>query len=107
MDSGTLYPHCSTPSLIMVKPKELFRQRILMKVKHDKKDPNLALLDWRNMPLDDINFSPVQILMCCQTRTQLPTMPELLQPQNDTMTIKQGCHSSETKKFPDFSLISK
>lgn len=53
-------------------------KRILMKAKYDKKDPNLALLDWRNTPLDDIKLSPVQILMGRWTRTQLPTMPELL-----------------------------
>ena len=37
--------------------------RIHKKAKFDRKDPYLALLDWRNAPTDGLDSSPVQKLM--------------------------------------------
>ena len=47
----------------------------------DKKDPYLALLDYRNTPLDGQGGSPAQRLLNKRTRTLLPTNPSLLQPK--------------------------
>ncbi|XP_075556550.1 uncharacterized protein LOC142588600 [Dermacentor variabilis] len=41
-----------------------------------------ALLEWRNMPRDEQLKSPVQRLMGRQTRTQLPVLPQHLEPQS-------------------------
>lgn len=43
-------------------------------------DVNLAVLEWRNTPQDNIG-SQVQLLMGRRTRTHLPTAHTLLQPQ--------------------------
>ncbi|XP_077496415.1 uncharacterized protein LOC144107287 [Amblyomma americanum] len=40
-----------------------------------------ALLEWRNMPRDEQLKSPVQRLMGHLTRTQLPVLPQHLEPQ--------------------------
>jgi len=46
---------------------------LLMKAKEDKKDPLLAILDWRNTPSEGFSTLPVQRLMGRRTRTLLPT----------------------------------
>ena len=48
-------------------------------------------------------MSPAQILMGRRTRTRLPTMPELLQPQYDTTTIKPALQERQMqyKKYYD------
>ena len=42
----------------------------LKKAKKSHNDPYLALLEFRNTPIDDINMSPSQMLMGRRTRTQ-------------------------------------
>ena len=57
---------------------------LLVKAKEDKKDPLLAILDWRNTPSEGFSTSPAQRLMGRRTRTLLPTAETLLQPNSDT-----------------------
>ena len=57
-----------------------------MKAKEDKKDPLLAILDWRNTPSEGFSTSPAQRLMGRRTRTLLPTAEKLLQPNSDLTT---------------------
>ena len=57
-----------------------------MKAKEDKKDPLLAILDWRNTPSEGFSTSPVQRLMGRRTRTLLPTAEVLLRPNSDIKT---------------------
>lgn len=59
---------------------------LLMKAKDDKKDPLLAILDWRNTPSEGFSTSPVQRLMGRRTRTLLPTAAVLLRPNSDIKT---------------------
>lgn len=59
---------------------------LLVKAKEDKKDPLLAILEWRNTPSEGFSTSPVQRLMGRRTRTLLPTASKLLQPNSDTKT---------------------
>ena len=59
---------------------------LLMKAKEDKKDPLLAILDWRNTPSEGFGTSPVQRLMGRRTRTLLPTAEVLLRPNSDIKT---------------------
>ena len=54
---------------------------ILKKARDDKQDPYLALLAFRNTPVDDKVGSPVQQLMGRRTKTLLPTTKELLLPK--------------------------
>lgn len=55
-------------------------KRILMKVREDKKDPYLSLLEYRNTPVDGLK-SPAQLLMSRRLRPVLPTTSLQLQPQ--------------------------
>ena len=54
---------------------------MLKKAHRDKKDPWLAILDWRSTPTEQIGTSPVQRLMSRRTCTRLPTADELLNPE--------------------------
>ena len=63
---------------------------LLVKAKEDKKDPLLAILDWRNTPSEGFSTSPVQRLMGRRTRTLLPTAETLLQPNSDTKTTSRN-----------------
>ena len=56
-------------------------KRLLSKAKKDKRDPYLALLDYRNTPRDKELGSPVQRLMGRRTKTTLPTSETLLKPK--------------------------
>ena len=56
-------------------------KQILKKAKMDKKDPFLAILNYKNTPTQGLDASPVQRLMNRRTRTNLPTSPKLLKPQ--------------------------
>jgi len=60
--------------------KNLLKKAIL-----DKRDPYLALLEYRNTPTSDALGSPAQRLMGRRTKTLLPTSNRLLQP-----TLKQS-----------------
>ena len=56
--------------------KNLIKKAIL-----DKRDPYLALLEYRNTPISDTLGSPAQRLMGRRTKTLLPTTAKLLQPK--------------------------
>ena len=53
----------------------------LKKAVLDKRDPYLALLEYRNTPVSDMLGSPAQRLMGRRTKTLLPTSQKLLQPK--------------------------
>lgn len=71
---------------------------LLKKAKADKKDPLLALLDWRNTPSEAIGTSPAQRLMGRHTRTLLPTHKNLLQPEVDGQTANKLAHHKRIQK---------
>ena len=52
---------------------------LLMKARADKRDPLLALLEWRNTSTE--HASPSQLLYSRQTRTRLPVAKTLLEPR--------------------------
>lgn len=54
---------------------------LIKKAMHDKKDIYLALLEYRNTPLNDKLGSPVQRLMGRRTKTLIPTTEQLLKPK--------------------------
>ena len=51
---------------------------VMKKSRKAKTDPYLALLEYRNMPSQGMENSPVVQLMSRRTRTQVPTLPRLL-----------------------------
>ena len=55
-------------------------KNILKKAAKDKTDPYLALLAYRNSPLDGVGLSPSQLMMSRRTKSKLPTSASLLKP---------------------------
>jgi hypothetical protein len=53
-------------------------KRIMTKAREAGTDPYLALLEWRNMPSEQLGLSPAQLLFGRRTRTRLPTANKLL-----------------------------
>ena len=79
----------------------------------DNKDPWLALLDQRNIPIESLGTSPAQRLMSCRTRTLLPTATNLLYPKvpgNVTEKLKlrrqkaKWYHDRSSRNLPDIEL---
>jgi len=69
-------------------------KNLLTKAKQDHRDPQLAILDWRNTPTESSNASPVQKLHSRRTRTLLPTAEPLLMPEvprnvQETIALKR------------------
>ena len=62
-------------------------KRLLKKATQDKKDINLAILEWRNTPTEGGCYSPAQKLQSRRTRTLLPTAEQLLYPEIATNVV--------------------
>ena len=56
-------------------------KNLLKKAKREGSDPYLAILNYRNTPIDGLDASPAQMLMHRRTRTTLPTASKLLKPK--------------------------
>ena len=70
-------------------------KNLMCKAKEAKKDPYLAILDYRNTPTQDMDTSPAQRLMQRRTKTLLPTKETLLKPQLNTNVAKQQEHKQQ------------
>uniref|UniRef100_A0A9J8AEU2 Uncharacterized protein n=1 Tax=Cyprinus carpio carpio TaxID=630221 RepID=A0A9J8AEU2_CYPCA len=56
-------------------------KRMLTKSQSENGHPYIALLEYRNTPLDGIGMSPAQLLMGRRLKTKLPTSTTLLTPK--------------------------
>jgi transposase InsO family protein len=56
-------------------------KQLLRKAKEEDRDPNLALLAYRNTPVSGLPYSPAEMLMSRRLRDQLPISSELLKPK--------------------------
>ena len=72
-------------------------KKLLKKAKYEKTDPNMALLDLRNTPVEGINLSPAQMLMGRRTKTRLPMSSKLLEPMYDAADIKRHFQQQQEK----------
>lgn len=78
-------------------------KRILSKAKADKRDPLIALLEYRTTALS-VGFSPSQLLMGRRLRSTLPTTVELLKPKiPDVSQVREAmkCSRAKEKKYYD------
>ena len=74
MTSSPTYPQSNGKVEAAVKSAK----SVMKKSRKAKTDPYLALLEYRNMPSQGMESSPVVQLMSRWTRTQVPTLPRLL-----------------------------
>ena len=56
-------------------------KNLFKKAMRDGRDPWLALLEYRNTPVETIGSSPLQRLMSRRTKTMMPTASALLRPR--------------------------
>ena len=74
--------------------KNLIKKAIL-----SKRDPYLALLEYRNTPISDTLGSPAQRLMGRRTKTLLPTTAKLLQPKLiNPQTVRKELRQRKTRQ---------
>ena len=79
-------------------------KRLLVKAIESGKDPYLAILDYRNTPMQDIGFSSAQGSLGRRTRTLLPMLSSLLKPQQyDGKLVKtrKALRNSRSKWYHD------
>ena len=56
-------------------------KQLMRKANEDSRDPHLALLAYRNIPVAGMPYSPAQLLMSRKLRDSLPTTESLLKPR--------------------------
>ena len=56
-------------------------KNLLKKATHDKTDPYVALMPYRNSPKSGLDVSPAQLLFSRMLRTKLPASPASLHPE--------------------------
>ena len=69
-------------------------KQLFLKAKEDNRDPQLALLEWRNTPTEGFNSSPAQRFFGRRTRSLLPTTEKALKPK-----IVDGVPEIQIKKL--------
>ena len=75
-------------------------KNLLKKSKKSNSDPYLAILEYRNTPIEGINLSPTQMLMGRRARTQLPVHEKLLNPQYDGVKVQNALKEKQhTQKY--------
>ena len=72
---------------------------LLKKAQEDQKDPYLALLDFRNTPMNEQVGSPTQQLMGRRTKTLLPTSANLLEPKTIRAKSDIGKRQQQKRYF--------
>ncbi len=73
-------------------------KNLLKKAQESRGDPYLALLDYRNAPLDGVKLSPALLLMGRRLKTKLPATAQLLKPQLYNSVHKQPKKRQLTQK---------
>lgn len=89
--SSPTYPQSNGKTEAAVKSAKV----LMKKSKKARTDPYLALLVYRNTPTQGLESSPVMRLMSRRTRTQLPTLPVLLEPVVDKNTYQKILENKE------------
>ncbi len=77
---------------------------MLRKAHHEGKDPQLALLQYRNTPITGLKYSPAQLLMSRRLKDKLPSKHSLLMPQVvQNVKLDLGNRQDKQKYFYDKS----
>ena len=77
-------------------------KNMMKKAKGDKQNINLALLNYRNTPIAEINASPAQLLLSRRLRSKIPTTKDRLKPRvQPDMSMKIKMKQSKQKEQHD------
>lgn len=68
-------------------------KKLLKKPRENRGDSYLALLEYKNAPLDGMKLSPAQLLMGWRLKTKLPAFAQLLKPK-----LYRKVHEQMTKR---------
>ncbi len=75
---------------------------LLKKAVEGGQDPSIALLNYRNTPIDGVDKSPAQLLMSRRLQTRLPSLRKLLKPEMNTNVHKKLVErQANQKKYYD------
>lgn len=87
-------------------------KNMLKKAQESQSDPYIALLEYRNAPLDGVKLSPAQLLMGRRLKTRLPTSAQLLKPQlynnvqeriKNRQVTQKAYHDRGAKQLPSLA----
>ena len=92
-------------------------KRIMTKATESRTDPYIALLEYRNTPVDGA-YTPVQLLMSRKTRSMVPALPSHLQPKiiakpvfekarEKAQARQQRAHNKNAKELKELSIGEK
>ena len=92
-------------------------KRIMTKATESRTDPYIALLEYRNTPVDGA-YTPVQLLMSRKTRSMVPALPSHLQPKiiakpvfekarDKAQARQQRAHNKTAKELKELSIGEK
>ncbi|KAL1448662.1 hypothetical protein WDU94_005557 [Cyamophila willieti] len=101
-DLETISPHHSCSNGLAEKAVGIFK-KMLQKSEIDKKDISLYLLNYRNSPVANLEYSPAQLLFSRNLRSKLPFSSEDLKPKVvcDPNVI---CKKGQTEQYNKTSL---
>ncbi|KAK9722222.1 hypothetical protein QE152_g19768 [Popillia japonica] len=75
-------------------------KNLIKKAKYSGRDVQLALLEYRNIPLKDLNLSPSQLLMHRICKTKLPSTIQVLKPKiNENVIEKLQLRQEQNTKY--------
>uniref|UniRef100_A0A3Q1F5U6 Integrase catalytic domain-containing protein n=1 Tax=Acanthochromis polyacanthus TaxID=80966 RepID=A0A3Q1F5U6_9TELE len=77
-------------------------KQLLKRSQNDAGDPYIALVEYRNTPLESVGLSPAQMLMGRRLKTKLPESTSLLTPERALNVHKQlKAKQAKQKKYYD------
>lgn len=79
---------------------------LLKKAKREKRDPYLAMLEYRNTPIGNLG-TPSQLLMGRRTKGLLPIAPSLLKPSFATDSVKHQLQENQKKQKHYYDRLTK
>jgi hypothetical protein len=78
---------------------------IFKKCRMDNSDPNFALLEWRNTPMEDLNASPAQLMFNRRCRTAITRRKAALKPQ--VANVNNGRQRRQCKEEKRYNMHAK
>ena len=73
-------------------------KKLIKKAVNGGNDPHLALLNYRNTPIDGFSLSPAQMLMSRRLRSRIPMLPKKLEAKVNRVPMAKVKKRQETQK---------